>query len=92
LISQLKRLQENLGTFTDLSVQQESLMSIAEVLDIHKARTRRALVATGFLVETMARRQQEVKADFAETFKTFASPSHQKQFQRLFGTRKKAKS
>ena len=92
LIRQLKRLQDNLGAFTDLSVQQEYLTSIAEALDIEDARTRRALVATGFLVERMARRQQEVKADFAGTFKTFASPSHQKQFQRLFGTRKKAKS
>jgi CHAD domain-containing protein len=92
MIRQLKRLQDNLGAFTDLSVQRDYLMSIAEALDISAPPPRRALVATGFLVETMARRQQEVKADFAETFKTFASPAHQKQFQRLFGTRKKAKS
>jgi CHAD domain-containing protein len=92
MIRQLKRLQDNLGAFTDLSVQRDYLMSIAEALDISAPPPRRALVATGFLVETMARRQQEVKADFAKTFKTFASPSHQKQFQRLFGTRKKAKS
>ncbi len=92
MIKQLKRLQDNLGEFTDLSVQQAYLLSIAEALDIDKAQARRSLVATGFLVETMARRQQEVKADFAGTFKQFASPKHQKQFQRLFAKGKKVKS
>ena len=92
MIKQLKRLQDNLGEFTDLSVQQAYLLSIAEALDIGEARARRSLVATGFLVETMARRQQVVKADFAGTFKQFASPKHQKQFQRLFAKGKKVKS
>jgi CHAD domain-containing protein len=89
LIKQLKRLQDNLGEFTDLTVQQAYLLSVAEALDIGQAEARRALVATGFLVETMARRQQEVKADFAGTFTRFASPSHQKQFHQLFGSRKR---
>ncbi|MCP4166691.1 MAG: CHAD domain-containing protein [Chloroflexi bacterium] len=92
MVKQLKRLQDNLGEFTDLSVQQEYLLSIAEALDIDEAQARRSLVATGFLVETMARRQQRVKADFAGTFKQFASPKHQKQFQRLFAKGKKVKS
>ncbi len=92
MIKQLKRLQDNLGEFTDLSVQQEYLLSIAEALDIDEARARRSLVATGFLVETIARRQQVVKADFARTFMQFASPKHQKQVQRLFAKGKKVKS
>jgi CHAD domain-containing protein len=91
-IKQLKRVQDNLGEFTDLAVQQAYLLSIAEALDIDEAQARRSLVATGFLVETMARRQQVVKADFAGIFKQFAAPKQQKQFQRLFAKGKKVKS
>src|SRR5690606_21029142 len=78
LIRQLKRLQDNLGAFTDLAVQQDYLLTIAESLDIEEARARRALVATGFLVETMAREQRAVRADFAGVFHQFASPAHRK--------------
>lgn len=85
LIKQLRRLQDNLGEFTDLAVQQAYLLSIAEALEIDEAQGRRALVATGFVVESMARKQQIVKADFARTFRSFASPAYQKQFQQLFG-------
>ncbi len=92
LIKQLKSLQDNLGEFTDLAVQQTYLLSIAEGLDIDEARARRALVATGFLVESMARRQQVVRADFAGTFKRFASPSHQRYFIKVFAKKKGRKS
>lgn len=89
LIKQLKRLQDNLGEFSDLSVQQEYLMHIAEELPIDKVQARRALVATGYLVESMGRRQQEVKADFAKTFTKFASPANERLFCELFTCGKK---
>jgi CHAD domain-containing protein len=92
MIKQLKRLQDNLGEFSDLTVQQEFLLSIAESLDIDEARAKRALVATGYLVETLERKRQEVRADFAETFKKFASPAHQKQFRKAFAKGRKGKS
>ncbi len=85
---QLKRLQNCLGEFTDLSVQQHYLLSIAEGLDLEERQARRVLVATGFLVETMARKQKETKARFAGIFSEFASPAHQKQCQLLFARRK----
>lgn len=85
LIRQLKRLQDNLGAFTDLAVQQDYLLSIAESLDIEEARARRALVATGFLVETMAREQRAARAGFAGVFHQFAAPAHRKIVHKLFG-------
>lgn len=91
MIKQLKRLQDNLGEFSDLTVQQEYLLSIAESLDIDEARAKRALVATGYLVESLERKRQEVSADFVGTFKKFASPAHQKQFRNVFAKGKKAK-
>jgi len=92
MIKQLKRLQDNLGEFTDLSVQQGYLLSIAEGLGLDEPQGRRALVATGFLVETMARKQRAVKADFGGIFTEFASPAHQMQFQQLFTKGTKGKS
>jgi CHAD domain-containing protein len=93
LIKQLKRLQDNLGEFSDLTVQQEYLMAIADELPINGKGGRKALVATGFLVESLARRQQVVKEEFAATFTKFTSPANQKQFRLLFaGKGKRGKS
>lgn len=92
LIKQLKRLQDNLGDFTDLSVQQEYLMRIATELPGDDAETRGALVATGFLVATLAERQTAVKDDFANIFNTFASPANQDQYRKLFAARGKRRS
>ncbi len=90
LIKQLKKLQDNLGDFNDLSVQQEYLMHMAEDLPIDDPRSRKALVATGYLVENLGHRQKEVKANFADTFTEFASPANQKSFRQLFTTKRKA--
>jgi CHAD domain-containing protein len=84
LISQLKALQDNLGDFNDLSVQQAYLLRIAEELPISDTHSKRALVATGYLVEALARRQQVVKASFAKTFTDFAAPANQKLYRELF--------
>jgi CHAD domain-containing protein len=89
LINQLKRLQDNLGEFNDLSVQQEYLLGIAEELPISDIQTKRALVATGFLVGSLARRQQVVKAGFAKTFTDFAAPANQKLYRQLFAQKGK---
>lgn len=84
LIDQLKRLQDNLGDFNDLSVQQEYLLNIAEELPIGNKESRRALIATGSLVESLANRQRQVQEDFAETFTNFASPENQELYQQLY--------
>jgi len=83
LLKRLKRLQDNLGAVSDLGDQRDYLSSIAEELDIDGAQARKALVATGFLMEVIAREQQSIRAKFAEIFKSFASTSHQKQFQKM---------
>jgi CHAD domain-containing protein len=89
LIKQLKRLQDNLGEFNDLSVQQEYLMHMAEELPLDDAGSRKALVATGYLVENLGYKQKRVKANFADTFTEFASPANQALFRRLFATKGK---
>jgi hypothetical protein len=70
-------------------VQQEYLMHIAEELPIEEMQARRALVATGYLVETMARKQHLVKNEFAGTFTKFASSQNEKLFRELFAKSEK---
>ena len=90
LIKQLKKLQDNLGDFNDLSVQQDYLMHMAEELPLDDPRSRKALVATGYLVENLGyRSRRTVKANFADTFTEFASPANQALFRRLFATKGK---
>ncbi len=90
-IAHLKRLQDNLGDFVDSAVQRDYLLSVAETLNIDEARARRALVATGFLVETNERKGREARARFAGTFEEFASRDHQRAFQRLISNGRKGR-
>jgi CHAD domain-containing protein len=87
LVSQLKRLQDNLGEFNDLSVQQLKLLDISAQLPLHDANSRRTLVAIGALVKSLAHRQQVVRSDFAQTFTDFASPDNQAQYRKLFASK-----
>lgn len=82
-LKRLKRLQDNLGAVSDLGDQRDYLYSIAGALDVDGARARKALVATGYLMEAIAREQQSMRADLANIFKSFASPAHQKRFQKM---------
>ncbi len=83
LIKQMKRLQENLGTFNDLSVQQAYLLHVAEELPLDDPRIRRTLVAIGSLVEKLGAEQATVREEFADIFSKFASPANQHIFARL---------
>ena len=68
LIRELKKLQDNLGEFNDLSVQQAHLIQIASELPLEDAATAKALVATGALVERLAQEQDRVRSEFAAEF------------------------
>lgn len=85
LVNQLKKLQDNLGEFNDLSVQQTYLMTIADQLPIDQMQSRRALVAIGSLVNNLANRQEEVRAHFAETFAGFTASENQELVVELYG-------
>jgi hypothetical protein len=60
------------------------LLNIAEELPINNKESRRALIATGSLVESLAIRQGQVQEDFAETFTNFASPENKKLYKQLY--------
>jgi len=85
LIAQLKKLQDNLGDFNDLSVQEEYLLNITKELPATDRQFKKTLVAIGSLVGTLGRERQLVKDAFAETFTDFASQENKKLFKELFG-------
>ncbi|MGD9151593.1 MAG: CHAD domain-containing protein, partial [Desulfobacterales bacterium] len=65
LIAQLKNLQDNLGDFNDLCVQQDYLLNIAAELPGGQQQLKKTLVAIGSLVETLNREKQTVRGAFA---------------------------
>jgi CHAD domain-containing protein len=84
LIAQLKNLQDNLGDFNDLCVQQEYLLKIATELPGDQQQLKKTLVAIGSLVEALNREKQTVRDAFARTFTDFSAPANQELFKELF--------
>ena len=87
LIASLKVLQDNLGVFNDLSVQQAELL---RELDAVLPRSRRAgrvlrAAATGGLVARLYEKQRQARSGFAEVFAAFAHPDQVRRWEQLFG-------
>jgi CHAD domain-containing protein len=89
LTKQLKKLQNNLGEFNDLSVQQAYLLGLAVELSEERLLSPRTLLAMGSLIGALDAEKQRTKADFAQTFIDFASPANRKLFKTLFATPQK---
>jgi CHAD domain-containing protein len=89
LIEQLKKLQDNLGDFNDLRVEEEYLLNIIMELPAARRQLKTTLVAIGSLVGTLGREKQMVKDAFAEAFTDFASPENKALFQELFASKAK---
>lgn len=88
LIKQVKKLQNNLGDFNDLCVQEEYLLNTSHQLPISGPEVQKVFVAVGCLVGTIQRERVRVKAQFAQTFADFAAPKNQKLFKKLFDVKK----
>jgi CHAD domain-containing protein len=84
LIEQLKKLQDNLGDFNDLCIQQEYLLNMTEELIATGRQINKTLVAIGSLIGTLDRKKQIVKDAFARIFTDFASPVNKRLFRELF--------
>ncbi|NNK86012.1 MAG: CHAD domain-containing protein [Desulfobacterales bacterium] len=84
LIEQLKNLQNNLGDFNDLCVQEEYLLEISRKLPLTREQLKKVLVAIGSLIGHLDRKRQAAKKAFAKTFTGFASPANKKLFRKLF--------
>lgn len=85
LIKQLKQLQDNLGTFNDLFVQQNQLQASLDKLNKSNKNSLEEAAAIGGLLAVLFLKQQQVKSEFNKAFKRFASVDNQSEFHELFG-------
>lgn len=83
-VRQLKKLQDHLGEFNDLVIQQEYLLGISSTMPIQDENTRLALVAIGYLVNRLGQRQAKVKSDFGCVFNDFLSRENISHYKTLF--------
>jgi CHAD domain-containing protein len=89
LIAQLKALQNNLGDFNDLCVQEKYLLSITEELPVKGQKQKKVLVAIGSLIGVLEREKQIIKKKFAKTFTNYASSMNKHAFKELFASKQK---
>jgi CHAD domain-containing protein len=80
LIKQLKKLQDNLGAFNDLAIQQASLESY---LESRAEPSPREAAAVGGLVSLLRERRRDVRRDFERAFAGFDAAETRESFARL---------
>ncbi len=83
-IRHLKRLQNNLGDFNDLSVQQEMLATYLHGLRPGSRRNMELAAAIGGLLTNLHHEQQRVRKRFGRTFARFAGSRNVALFKKLF--------
>jgi len=88
-IRTLKKLQDNLGDFNDLDVQQRALAEFAHELANAETSGERTLIALGRLVERLAAEQERIQREFRERFEPFATRENQLRMRKLFTAEEK---
>ncbi|MGB3363610.1 MAG: CHAD domain-containing protein [Thermodesulfobacteriota bacterium] len=85
VIKHLKKLQDNLGDFNDLYVQQQSLKKFLSQTDIgYDHSKQKTLAAAGGLVSVLYQRQNDVRKKFKENFDGFSDKETTSLFNSLF--------
>jgi CHAD domain-containing protein len=84
LIKQLKQLQENLGDFNDLSVQQDYLIQHLNTIKPQTAQVVRLSAGVGGLITRLFAAHRTVRSQFMDVFDRFNAPDNRKRFKRLF--------
>jgi CHAD domain-containing protein len=84
LVKQLKELQENLGDFNDLSVQQKFLANHLGQLTQQTKQVVILSAAIGGLIARLDTAHKNVRSQFLTVFESFNSPDTQKRFRTLF--------
>ena len=84
IVKQLKRLQDNLGSFQDLCVQSDTLMAYSSDPFFSGPENHKALLAIGCLIGKLDVEKLAVRNAFAKTFEAFSSRDNQVRFKNLF--------
>ena len=75
VVRHLKKLQDILGDFNDLSVQQQMLRQALEELRVGSRRNLEQASALGGLLQSLFEEQQALRDHFAEAFDQFSDPA-----------------
>ena len=86
LIGQLKKLQDNLGRFNDLSIQQEKLNHFLEMIDVNESHSLKIAAALGGLISRLNQEQCLERNNFKARFSAFSNPHNMALFKKLFRT------
>jgi len=87
LVKSLKKLQDNLGNFNDLSVQQKMLGQYQSELTIKDQKNAiKVAAALGGLITHLHEEQRAVRSNFEQTFEQFTSIENKRLFEMLFST------
>jgi CHAD domain-containing protein len=84
LTKQLKRFQDNLGEFNDLSMQQDTLKEYLDTIDPKSDQNTLIAAAIGGLIMNLHKRQQHVRAEFSDQFRNFGQMKNRLLFKQLF--------
>ena len=85
LIKQLKVLQNNLGDFNDLSVQQEMLRDYLAAIKPGTVKSKKLSAAIGGLLTNLYHEHRQIRNRFEETFGEFSAPDNLALYRSLFG-------
>ncbi|MCP4660560.1 MAG: CHAD domain-containing protein [bacterium] len=86
LIKALKQVQDNLGDFNDLEIQQRTLKQYAHRMHEEGLAPLDTLMAMGRLVAGLESRQDEERRRFSECFIRFSQKDNRTSFRRLFAS------
>ena len=86
LALQLKKLQDNLGDFNDLCIQQEELRQHLQRGDRGDGSSTLEAAALGGLISMLYGKQRSVLSAVWETFRVVSAPENQRVFRQLFGS------
>jgi len=85
LIKHLKLLQNNLGDFNDLSVQQDMLRHYLAAIRPGTVKSKKLSAAIGGLLTNLYHEHRRVRTQFEETFARFATKKNLAMYRKFFG-------
>ncbi|MGH7884658.1 MAG: CHAD domain-containing protein, partial [Thermodesulfobacteriota bacterium] len=86
IIKQLKKLQDNLGDFNDLFVQQQSLKNMLDKFNSRGSEIKKVSASVGGLIAVFYQKQKEIRAEFSNCFSELNNEENFKLFSKLFYT------
>ena len=83
-VNQLKGLQDNLGDYNDLHIQQEKMKAYISRLDSGADSEREIIVSAGGLISQLYRRHEKIRSEFKKRFEEFSNNETSALFEKLF--------